>query len=81
MELTQLSMRDVAAIEDFSGLSISALDDEGAPKGKLMAAMAWRAKLKEDPKFTWDQALDLTLDEVTAIIGLNAEDEDDPKDN
>ena len=75
--INKLTLGDVAAVEELSGQSIGAMGDEDAPKGKLLAALAFVTKRKSDKNFTFADALDLTMDEVTEIIGLDVE---DPKD-
>lgn len=69
MNLDSLTMRDVATIESLSGLSISELDNEETPKGKLFAAMVFVIKKKDDKKFTFDDALDMPMSELTTLLG------------
>lgn len=79
MNVDKLTMGEIATVEDLSGLGIGALGDENAPKAKLIAALAFVIKKREDSKFTFAKALALSLDECTALIGMTNEDED-PKD-
>lgn len=75
---TNLTLGEMAMIEELSGHAISDLGAEGKPQGNLMAAMACVFKRRTDSKFTMNQALALTFDELNEILGP---DEDDPKDN
>lgn len=75
-DLNSLSMGEVTQLEELSGLSLSAMADETAPKGRFMTAMAYLSKRRDDPTFTWSQAEALTLTEVSALM---ATEEDDPK--
>lgn len=79
-----LTLGEVAQIEKLSGLSIAAIEDDEAPKGNALAAVAMIIKRRElraanEPAgaFTWAHALDLTLDEATALI-YPADEEEDP---
>lgn len=77
MDITQLKLGEVAKIEELSGLPISAFGDDDKPKGLALAALAFVFKRREDPKFSWNAAQDLTFDEANAILGLDdAEDQE-----
>lgn len=79
MELTgRLTMREIAKVESLSGLPITAAGDEDAPKGKLFAALVYVIKSREDKEFTFDDALDMPMDEIGTVLGLEAD--EDPKD-
>lgn len=71
MDIKSLTMGEIAKIEDLSGLPISALGEEGSPKGKLMAAFALVVKRRTDPKFTLEMANQMTMDEITALLGVD----------
>lgn len=72
-----LTMGEIASVESLSGQPISAMGDENAPKGKLMAALAYVTKKREDASYTFEQAMNLTMEQVTEILGLD--DDEDPK--
>lgn len=75
-DVTQLTLGEVAAIEDLSGRSIDELDSENTPKGKLLAALAYVVKRRTGtPTYTWNEALGLTLTEASEIIGLDVDDD------
>ena len=71
MDIKTLTMGEIAKIEDLSGLPIAALGEEDKPKGKLMAALALVIKRRTDPKFTLEMANNMTMDEITALIGVD----------
>ena len=86
-DLEKLTLGEVSVIEDLSGQSIGAIGNEDSPKGKAMAAIAMVIKRRSgEPTFTFNAALALSMDEVTAMLG-DDEDEDevlpvaDPKEN
>ena len=76
--IERLTVGDIAIVEEHSGISISALGDEDTPKGKMLAALAFVIKRKENKDFTFADALNLTMREATDILGLE-DDEEDPK--
>lgn len=69
MDIKNLTMGEVAKIEELSGLPLASLSDDDKPKGKLMAALAFVIKRREDPKFTLEMANNLTMAEITSLIG------------
>jgi len=71
MDIQHLKLSEVAKIEELSGQSIEAISDTDKPKGKALAALAFVVKRREDPKFKWNDAMDLTFDEAAAIIGFD----------
>lgn len=75
---SNITLGEMAKIEELSGQPISDLGAEGKPQGNLMAAMACVFKQRDDRKFTMNQALALTFDELNDILGL---DEEDPKED
>lgn len=74
----KLTLGEIATIEDLSGRSISTLDNEEAPMGKMLAALAMIAKRRNgEPKFTWGDALALTMEEAQEAVGLDGDEESD----
>lgn len=84
LDLSNLTLGEISFIEDLSGMSISSIGDDAAPKGKALAALATVAKRRSgEPTFTFNQALALGMGEVNALLGLGddeAVDEDEGKD-
>lgn len=77
-QITNLKMREVAEVEALTGLSITALADNKAPQGRALAAIAYIIKKRENPAFTFDDALDLDFEEIQTLLGLG---ENDPLEN
>ncbi len=71
MNVNELTLGDVAEVEELSGQPLSSLGDPNAPKGKLMIAVAWIIKRKEDPKFTYEHAKRLTMDEIESLFEVD----------
>lgn len=70
IDINKLTLGEVAKIEELSGMPISAIGDEDRPKGLAMAALAFIAKRREDPSFSWNAAQNLGLEEANAILGI-----------
>lgn len=80
----QLTLGEVAAIEDLSGVAISALSNE-TPQGKFLAALTMVAKRRSgEPTFTFNQALAMPMLDAQTFLGLDeaepAEDSPEGKD-
>jgi hypothetical protein len=68
--MDQLTLGEIAQIEEITGQSISVMSDESAPKGKFLAAIAWLAKRREDPAFTLAQAEAMSMEEFSAVLSV-----------
>jgi len=68
MDIKNLTMGEISKVEELSGLPIGALAEDDKPKGKLMAALAFVIKRREDPKFTLESANNMTMEEITALL-------------
>lgn len=71
MDVSQLTLGEVAKVEELSGLSISAIADDDKPKGLALAALAFVARRRVEPGFAWNDALDLTFADAQQILGLS----------
>lgn len=75
MNVNKLTLGEIAKVEELAGTGIASFGDDTAPKGKLMAALAFIIKKRTDKDFTFAQALELTEDDLTDLLGV----EEDPK--
>ena len=75
MDIENLSMRDIATIEKLSGLSIDQMGTDGMPKGRMLAAMYFAMKHKEDESFSFDTALDTPMSELNGFLGMEEEED------
>lgn len=71
LDINTLTLGEVDTIESLSGTSIDTLGDEGRPKGKMLAALVYIAKRREDKSYTFNQALEVTLAESEELIGFD----------
>lgn len=63
-----LTLGEVAAVENLAGISIAELGETATPMGKATAALAYVIKRRSEPEFKFEDALNLTIDEATAVI-------------
>lgn len=77
LDVQKLTLGEIAKIEELGGLSISMFSDDETPKGKMLAAMALIQKRRTGtPTFKWADAMLLSLEEASEIVGLNDDEED-----
>lgn len=73
MELSKLTLGDIARIEAYANLPISAISDEVVGATKLRIGLAWAIKKQTDPKFTFEMAESLTMADVNELIDAGDE--------
>lgn len=74
MDITNLTLGEVATVEELAGRSLSTLNDENTPKGKIMAALAYVIIKRDDPKYTMRQAEGLTMEDVNKLFTADKDD-------
>ncbi|URM86194.1 tail assembly chaperone [Microbacterium phage Loca] len=73
-DLDQLTLGEVAAIEDLSGVAIGSVS-ESTPQGKFLAALYMVAKRRDgQPTFTFNAALQASMSEAQSFLGFDAPD-------
>lgn len=73
-DASQLTLGEVAKVEETCGIALSEMDAPDKPKGKALAALVWVFKRREDRAFKFTDALDMTLAEAQDYLGLEDED-------
>lgn len=72
-----LTLGEIAHVEKLGGYSLASLQDDAAPKGNMLAALAMVfARRNGQPGFTWNQATALTVDQAYEILGVTIEDDE-----
>lgn len=79
MDIKKLTLGELAQVEKLGGHPISSLQDESVPKVKMMTALAFVIKKRENPDFTFTDAENLTMDELENLIGDLSGDESEGK--
>ena len=68
IDVSDLTIAEVVEIEDRTGMPLDALGQADKPKGRMLQALAYIVKKREDPDFTWEQAGDLKINAVSEKI-------------
>lgn len=77
LDVTKLTLGEVATIEDLAGVSLAEI--EGAPQGKFLAALVMiHQRRNGQPTFTFNQALATPMDEAQRLLGF---DEPEPEED
>ena len=61
VDINSLTIAEVVEIEDRTGMPLDALGQADKPKGRMLQALAWISKRREDPDFTWEMAGELKI--------------------
>ena len=61
VDINSLTIAAVVLIEEMTGLPLDALGQPDKPKGKMLQALAYISKRRDDPEFTWEMAGDLRI--------------------
>lgn len=68
-----LTLGEIAAVENLSGVAIDALADSETPKAKATAALVYVIKRRKDREFQYEDALKLTMEEANEVLGIGVE--------
>ena len=56
IDISDLTIAEVVEIEDLTGLPLDALGQDHQPKGRMLQALAFISKRRDDPSFTFEDA-------------------------
>lgn len=56
IDINDLTIAEVVEIEDLTGMPLDALGQDDKPKGRMLQALAYITKKKENPEFTFEDA-------------------------
>ena len=65
LDINDLTIAEVVEVEERTGLPLDALGQADKPKGKMLQALAFIVKKREDPDYTWEQAGELKISAAT----------------
>lgn len=68
MDIQKLTLGEIARIESIAEAPLANLADDNAPKGALLSALAFVMMKRENPKFTLDEAKELTMADIEALL-------------
>ena len=69
VDLNDLTIAEVCEIEDRTGLPLDALGQADRPKGRMLQALAYIVKRREDENFTWEMAGELKISTSSEKVG------------
>ena len=67
-----LTMGEIATVEDLSGMAIDTLAKPDAPKSRMFMALAVVILRRENPKTTLADVEKLSFTEIAELVGLDA---------
>lgn len=67
-DIEHLTLGEIAQLEELSGQSLSEFSSDTAPKARFLTALAYLAKRRENPAFTFSEAEALTLTDLNSIL-------------
>ena len=71
IDVSDLTIAEVVEIEDRTGLPLDALGDADKPKGRMLQALAYIVKRRDDPTYTWEQAGELKINATSEPVDLD----------
>ena len=69
MGMQDLTLDEIAEVEEESGMPLTALSDPTVPKTKLYKSLVHKIKRQDDPGFTLADAGKMTMAEMLEVIG------------
>lgn len=76
MDINSLKLSEISDIERLGGRSVASFADGEAPKGRMLQALVYVFKRREDPKFKFEDAGDISMTEAMTLL---VDDDDDSK--
>lgn len=68
MDFDDITLGEIAEIEDYAGLPFSEIGEEKVGVIRLRIGLAWILKRRTDPTFTTKDAEKLTTNDMTALF-------------
>ena len=68
VDVSDLTIAEVVEIEDRTGLPLDALGQADKPKGRMLQALAFIVKRRENPDYTWEEAGALKINTTSEKI-------------
>jgi hypothetical protein len=68
VDISDLSIAEIVEIEDRTGLPLDAMGQDDKPKGRMLQALAFIVKRRDNPDFTWEMAGALKINTTSAPV-------------
>ena len=75
IDINELTIGEIVEIEERTGLPLDALGQADKPKGKMLQALAYISKRRDNPDFTWEMAGALKISTASDPVDPSAGDE------
>ena len=59
--INDLTIAEIVTVEELTGLPFDALTDPDKPKGRMLQALAFISKRRENPDYTFEMAGELSI--------------------
>lgn len=56
LDIADLTIAEIVEVEDLTGMPLDALGQADKPKGRMLQALAYISKKRENPEFTFEDA-------------------------
>ena len=66
IDISDLTIAEVVLIEDLTGMPLDAMGQSDKPKGRMLQALAFITKRRDNPDFTFEQAGELKITTETS---------------
>ena len=73
--INDLTISEIVTVEDLTGLPFDALTDPDKPKGRMLQALAFISKKRENPEFTFEMAGELSISMESEELDFTDDDE------
>ena len=75
IDINDLTIAEIVEIEERTGMPLDALGQADKPKGKMLQALAFISKRRDNPEFTWEMAGELKITTDSTPVGPTDADE------
>jgi len=73
--INDLTIAEIVTVEELTGLPFDALTDPDKPKGKMLQALAFISKRRENPEYTFEMAGELSISLESEELDFTDDDE------
>ena len=73
--INDLTISEIVTVEDLTGLPFDALTDPDKPKGRMLQALAFISKRRENPDYTFEMAGELSISMESEELDFTDDDE------
>ena len=73
--INDLTIAEIVTVEELTGLPFDSMTDPDKPKGKMLQALAYISKRRENPEFTFEMAGELTINVESDELDFTEDDE------